>query len=143
MPPREPVTLDAPATIGNFGPGFDISSLALAGIGDRITLQVAEEDAISVSGPGAHEIPEAWGENVVGPTLDRLREQAGIADALHVELVKPRRPGSGLGSSASSAAGVSTSLMMCIDVGFWAATAVLHAARPGEPANPPHVGRYV
>lgn len=95
----------APATIGNCGPGFDTLSLALHGIGDQVTLRVADEDRIEVRGPGSEEIPTQWTHNVVGPALDALRLAFGTTDPLHVILNKPRPGCSGLGSSASSAGG--------------------------------------
>lgn len=100
------VDLAAPATVGNFGPGFDVSSLALHGAGDRIRLSEADADEITLDGPGADDVPTAWRENVAGRCLDRLRERAGVETRYAVHLHKPRACGSGLGSSASSAAGV-------------------------------------
>lgn len=98
--------MHAPGTTGNFGPGFDTLSMALRELGDRVTLSLADEDRITVEGPGAAGIPTTWTDNVAGRTLDRLRAGTGVGDHFHVTLHKPRRGGSGLGSSASSAGGV-------------------------------------
>ncbi len=103
---NDAVTLQAPATIGNFGPGFDVSSLALEALGDRIQVALADEDLLHVEGPGAVNVPGAWSENLAGATLDHLREVHEVDQAYEVTLHKPRKAGSGLGSSASSAAGV-------------------------------------
>ncbi len=132
------VTLEAPATVGNFGPGFDVMSLALAGLGDTIHLSPADEDRIEVTGPGAGEIPTAWRENVAGRCLDRLRETTGVDACFEVTLEKPRGCGSGLGSSASSAAGVALAFhALDPDAGLEARTLVEAAGR-ADAAGTPH-----
>ncbi|MGQ0536028.1 MAG: homoserine kinase [Methanobacteriota archaeon] len=104
MPGRR-VRIEAPATIGNFGPGFDVCALALASLGDVVTLEPAARDEIVLSGAGASGVPTEWGKNVVGAVLDVLRWRSGIEDRLRVRIRKAMPPGSGLGSSASSSGG--------------------------------------
>ena len=97
-------TAHAPCTVGNFGPGFDVLSLALGRRGDRVTIEVADTDHIETTGPGAHEIPTDWKANCATRAIDHLREHTGVDEALAVSVLKGVPPGSGLGSSASSAA---------------------------------------
>lgn len=92
----------APCTVGNFGPGFDVFSLALARRGDRVRVRRAARDAVRVSGPGADKIPTDWARNAACASLDVLRKATGLADPLDVVIEKGMPPGSGLGSSASS-----------------------------------------
>lgn len=99
-------TVQTPATIGNFGPGFDVFALALAGEGDRVELKRAPQDTIEVDGPGSDQIPTQWDRNVAGATVDALRARTGLNHRFHVRLHKRRLGGSGLGSSASSSGGV-------------------------------------
>lgn len=94
----------APCTVGNFGPGFDVFSLALARRGDAVALSVGDEDSVVVTGPGSERIPVEWSRNVVCAALDALREATGLEARLEVRVEKGMPPGSGLGSSASSAA---------------------------------------
>jgi homoserine kinase len=94
----------APCTVGNFGPGFDVLSLALARPGDRVTLHRAHQDSVEVRGPGADRIPAGWGRNAACAALDHLRKATGEAARLEVRIEKGMPPGSGLGSSASSSA---------------------------------------
>ena len=144
---RASVTVQAPATVGNFGPGFDVTSLALADLGDALTLEVAPEDQITLAGPGSQELPTAWHENLVGPTLDALRTQAGIEDGLHVHIEKPRPAGSGLGSSASSAGGAALALHALFpEAGFTKADLVAAAGRAegkGQAAHYDDVGAVI
>lgn len=103
--PSRIVTVRMPGSLGNFGPGFDAFSLAVAEIGDEITMEPADRDEIELAGPGAETIPSDWGKNTAGLALDALREAAGIEERVRVQIRKGMPPGSGLGSSASSAAG--------------------------------------
>lgn len=95
-------TADAPCTVGNFGPGFDVFSLALARRGDRITLSESGEDRVSVTGVAAARIPTDWSENSACAAISALRHVTGKAEPLHVAIDKGMPAGSGLGSSASS-----------------------------------------
>lgn len=94
----------APCTVGNFGPGFDVFSLALDREGDRVRLGAAAEDRVVVSGPGASGIPRDWKANAACAALDHLRRATGHDGPLEVAIDKGMPPGSGLGSSASSSA---------------------------------------
>lgn len=93
---------DAPCTVGNFGPGFDVFSLALAKRGDTVSLATADKDSVSVRGEGAARVPTEWERNSACATIDDLRRRTGMRAPLAVMIDKGVPPGSGLGSSASS-----------------------------------------
>lgn len=95
---------EAPCTVGNFGPGFDVLSLALQRRGDRVALSLAESDEVWVSGAGAEGVPTEWSRNAACAALDKLRAATGRSAPLLLEVEKGMPPGSGLGSSASSSA---------------------------------------
>lgn len=97
--------IEAAATVGNFGAGFDVTNLALEGIGDRIAISSADEDHIALGGPDAETLPLAWHENIAGVVVDALRAKTNLREPLAVAIDKGQPAGSGLGSSASSAAG--------------------------------------
>lgn len=98
------VTVFAPASVGNIGPGFDVLGMALAGLGDTV-------HARSISGRQVV-IREIRGDNGALPTNAR-KNTAGIAAAKVLKLLKADAgvelilekniPGNGLGSSAASA----------------------------------------
>lgn len=92
----------APASIANFGPGFDVFSIALNAPWDQVTLTPAAEDAVSVEGPGADFIPRDFRTNAVGAVVDYLRRRYSINQRFHVRVQKGVPPGKGLGSSGAS-----------------------------------------
>jgi homoserine kinase len=102
------VTAFAPATVANVGCGFDIMGFALKGIGDKvtITLQQDKDDAIiSLSGYYAGPIPPERDKNTAGVAVNAYLAATGKAGImLRVSLEKNLPLGSGMGSSAASAA---------------------------------------
>ncbi len=135
MSPDE-VTVRTPATIGNFGPGFDVTSLAIDHGGDTVTARLlpgSEEDRVTMSGEGAADIPSSWGENAAALGFHALRERLGRQDRVHLEVHKGVPPGSGLGSSASSAAGGVLAAARLLAPGHdWTPAGLLEAALAAE-----------
>ena len=113
---NEPLTVYAPASVGNLSVGFDALGLALAPIsgallGDTVTLAPLEAGAdgdwvLECRGPFAHALPQDPEDNVVLACCRAFQEAAedlGYAiRPLRVMLEKRLPIGSGLGSSASS-----------------------------------------
>lgn len=101
------ITVFAPATVANVGPGFDVLGCAVSGMGDWVTARVIEM-------PGVH-IEAVEGDDGRLPR-EATRNTAGIAALETLKLLKVRNAGmalrlrkglplgSGLGSSGASAA---------------------------------------
>jgi len=107
---HEEVTVYAPATVANVGPGFDVLGLALGAPGDTVTARrvPGAPDAIavtirSIEGDGGV-LPLAAEQNTAGIAALRTLERAGVPASVEIELRKGIPIGSGLGSSAASAA---------------------------------------
>ena len=98
------VKVFAPATVANVGPGFDILGLALEGIGDEVEMSLSEAGGIKIAMPGS-DLPTDPSINVAGVAVQALLDELGSSQGLHMTIYKKVLPGSGLGSSASSAAG--------------------------------------
>ena len=98
------VNVFAPATVANVGPGFDILGLALNHIGDQLELSLQEKPGITIDMPGS-DLPTDPKLNVAGVSVQGLLDQVGSNQGIHLTIHKNVAPGSGLGSSASSAAG--------------------------------------
>ena len=113
-PRKDPLTVYAPASIGNMSVGFDALGLALAPmdgtlLGDLVQLQPLEsgEDwTLQLDGPFANALPADPEENIVIRCCRDYQAKAGDRGVdvkpLKVILDKRLPIGSGLGSSASS-----------------------------------------
>lgn len=102
------VSVYAPASVGNIGPGFDTLGMAVTGMGDTISGRLCKDS----SGDRIGSISGAWTPLPDDPMsntasvaarflLDRLGDKTV---SLHLDIQKGV-PGSGLGSSAASAVG--------------------------------------
>jgi len=101
------VTVVAPATTANLGPGFDVFGLALKTPSDKVTLRVIPEGvAIEVIGVSANSIPTAPEKNTAGVVAKHILKEFCLKTGVAVKLDKGIVPGMGLGSSAASAAAV-------------------------------------
>ena len=92
------VTVFAPATVSNLGPGFDVLGLALEGPGDRVTARLA--DALYLDAPDG--VPSDPLKNTAGVAAQEVLRRTGAA-GVHLTLHKGMAVGTGLGSSAASA----------------------------------------
>ncbi len=105
MTAAKTIKVFAPATIANVGPGFDIFGLALCDIGDTVEMSLSDKSGITIeNGKGCEGLPTDPDKNVAGVALrsmlDALKKDTGINLRIHKNI----KPGSGLGSSASSSA---------------------------------------
>ncbi|MDH5397896.1 MAG: homoserine kinase [Cyclobacteriaceae bacterium] len=100
------VKVFAPATVANVGCGFDVMGLALEGIGDEITITQRADSKIVISKITGADLPYDPNNNVVGAALKALLAEHDQAIGVDIEIDKKVMPGSGLGSSASSSAGI-------------------------------------
>ncbi len=94
----------APATVANFGPGFEVFAIALDGPWDEVTITPSSPSEVTVEGPGADVIPLDPKANAAVVPVEFLSSKYGIPESLSVHIKKGVPPGKGLGSSAASAA---------------------------------------
>lgn len=94
----EALTVSAPATSANLGPGFDCLAVALD-LGNAVVISRRPGPlAVTVTGEGAGEVPEDAGNLVCRSLASGL----GSLDGLHVECRNRIPLGRGLGSSAAA-----------------------------------------
>lgn len=102
------VTVFAPASVANVGCGFDIMGFAIRGIGDKVTISLAdngESGTLVNSGIFGHLLPGEMEKNTAGFAVKAYLEAAGYRNTgVKIGLEKNLPLGSGLGSSAASAA---------------------------------------
>ncbi|BAM06377.1 homoserine kinase [Leptospirillum ferrooxidans] len=103
-----PVTVYAPASVGNIGPGFDTLGMAVTGMGDQITGYLEDKRSgdriLSISGAWS-ELPMDPNQNTATIAARTILDMAGLTGKDLVISIEKGVPGSGLGSSAASAVG--------------------------------------
>jgi homoserine kinase len=99
------ITIHAPATIANLVCGFDILGLALHEPGDMMEMTLSSQPGLRIKHIDDYNLPELPEQNVAGAALLALMEAYGQPLGFDVVIDKRIKPGSGLGSSAASAAG--------------------------------------
>lgn len=99
------IRVHCPATIANLVCGFDVLGLCLEDPYDIMELSLLDEPVIRISSADGYQLPSDPSQNTAGaPLIEMLKE---IEENIGFEVVihKHIKPGSGLGSSAASAAG--------------------------------------
>jgi homoserine kinase len=99
------ITIQAPATIANLVCGFDILGLALHEPQDSMQMTLSDKPGIRITHIDGYALPEVPEQNVAGAALLALMEAYGKPVGFELVIDKQIKPGSGLGSSAASAAG--------------------------------------
>ena len=112
------VKVFAPATVGNVGPGFDILGLCLESVGDTIELERRTDSKLVIQKITGAELPYDPKQNLIGVVLEAMLQDLDLDVGLSIGLEKNVLPGSGLGSSASSAAGAAVALNMLLGEPF-------------------------
>lgn len=96
----------APATIANLVCGFDVLGLALNYPYDEMEITLSNIPGIRIKHTDNYNLPTLPEENVAGVALLELLQNTDKNTGFDVTINKLIKPGSGLGSSAASAAGV-------------------------------------
>ena len=99
------VTIHSPGTIANLVCGFDVLGLALHEPYDTITLRLTDTPEVVIRNEDEFDLPVEPQKNVAGVVLLSIMEK--LDNGCGFELISEKRikPGSGIGSSAASAAG--------------------------------------
>jgi homoserine kinase len=95
----------SPATVSNVVCGFDCLGFALSAPFDEMTVRIIEEKTVKIINRDDFNLPTEPEKNVAGKALLSLMQAAGGDFGFEVEITKHIKPGSGIGSSAASAAG--------------------------------------
>ncbi|MCJ2533316.1 MAG: homoserine kinase [Candidatus Thermoplasmatota archaeon] len=127
----ETAMVTSPATIANFGPGFDSFGLCLDSPLDRISVRRAAKGRIVLRVTGKYEVPSAPEENTASYAAMRLAELCDKGtQGFTMTVRKGMKPGSGIGSSAASSVG--GALAMAALLGVKDKGVILEAAAMGE-----------
>lgn len=99
------IKIFAPATIANVSCGFDILGLCLETIGDEMVIRKVKNKGIKITKIVGQELPLEAEKNVAGVAGLALLKAIDVDFGFEIEIYKNIKPGSGIGSSAASAAG--------------------------------------
>lgn len=106
------VRVSAPATIANFGPGFDTFGLALESPRDIVELRLDVYETEVETVPD-YSIPTK--KNAAFAAANSIAWKNRITAPFHMKITKGIRPGSGIGSSAASSVGAALAMARAIE----------------------------
>ena len=100
------VTVSSPATVSNVVCAFDVLGFAIAEPCDTVTLRKTSKKGVTISNKDNFNLPTEPEKNVAGVALLALLKE--VTEEIGFEIISNKiiKPGSGIGSSAASAAGV-------------------------------------
>lgn len=99
------VKIKSPATVANLVCGFDILGMALREPYDVMEMKLIDEPKVIIHHKDAFGLSTEPEKNVAGVVLLSIIEKLNNGIGFEVKIEKNIKPGSGLGSSAASAAG--------------------------------------
>ena len=99
------IKIFSPATVANISCGFDILGLCLDTVGDEMVVREVAEKGVKITHIIGQELPFETKNNVAGVAALALLENIETSVGFEIEIYKNIKPGSGIGSSAASAAG--------------------------------------
>ena len=95
------ITVRAPSSTANLGPGFDTFGLAIDAFYDEITLTKRKKGITIITDDN---IPTGPENNTAGLVVKNMKKKLKIRDGIEIEIKKGIPVGFGMGSSAGSAA---------------------------------------
>jgi len=134
---KSKVRVESPASIANFGPGYDTFGLCLDRPVDIIDLERSSKPGIMIEiAKSGFSVPVDPARNTASVAAQQIIKISGSSSksiGLKMKLLKKIRPGSGLGSSAASA--VAGALGAAAILGIDDVKEILKAASIGEGAS--------
>jgi len=101
----EQIKLFAPATVANLSCGFDVLGCCLDGVGDEMLIRKNTENNLRITKITGQDLSLNIEENVAGVSALMMLKALGENQGFDIEITKNIKAGSGIGSSAASAAG--------------------------------------
>ena len=98
-------TVHAPATVANLVCGFDVLGMCLNEPYDVMQVKLLDERKVRVISKDGYPLPSDPSQNTAGAPLLAMLEELNQDLGFEVSIQKQIKPGSGIGSSAASAAG--------------------------------------
>ncbi len=95
----------SPASVANLVCGFDVLGMSLSDPADEMIMSFSSKPGIHIVHEDEYGLPEEADKNVAGAALLEMMKHVDPSTGFNLRVNKKIKPGSGLGSSAASAAG--------------------------------------
>lgn len=118
----------APATSANLGPGFDVFGLALKEPYDIVEAERIPEKTVRIKLIDGYSVPLDPQQNTGGYVALRMIEDFNLPEGVELRIWKRIKPGSGLGSSAATAAAAAYAIDKLFNLNLPVADLVRYAA---------------
>ncbi len=102
---QKQVTVHAPGTVANMVCGFDVLGMCLHEPFDIMQVKLLEEKKVIIISKDGYKLPTDPAQNTAGAPLIEMLNEINDTIGFEVTIQKNIKPGSGIGSSAASAAG--------------------------------------
>jgi homoserine kinase len=99
------VNVYIPGTVSNVGSGFDVMGFAMGGVGEKMRVSLIDGNEIRLVDESGYNLPMVAASNTGAVALQSFRKALNITQGFEIVFETKIKPGSGLGSSASSAVG--------------------------------------
>ena len=115
---KDSIKIFCPATIANISCGFDVLGLALSAIGDEMVIRKVPSPGLTITKITGLDLPKEIHQNVAGVAGLAFMEASEYKGGFEIEIHKKIKAGSGIGSSAASAAGAVWGMNFLLDEPF-------------------------
>ncbi|GAC1528552.1 MAG: homoserine kinase [Sediminibacterium sp.] len=105
MKTNQVIKIHAPATVANMVCGFDVLGFAVHDPYDEMEIRFTDVPGITILNKDNYHLPTEPEKNVAGAALLAMLEEIEEETGFELSICKHIKPGSGVGSSAASAAG--------------------------------------
>lgn len=102
---KNEIRIFSPATVANVACGFDVLGFCLDNQGDEMVIRKTPDKGIKITKIEGFDLPYEIEENVAGVSALAMYNALQPDCGFEIEIYKNIKPGSGIGSSAASAAG--------------------------------------
>ncbi len=99
------IEIFSPASVANVSCGFDVLGFCLEPIGDLMRVVKTENQGVEIGTIKGQDLPKDPKKNVASVAVLALLEKHPSSFGFRIDIHKKIKPGSGIGSSAASAAG--------------------------------------
>lgn len=127
----ESISIKAPSSTANLGPGFDVFGLAIDAFYDEITLTKTKSGITIIT---QDDIPTNPENNTAGLVIKNMKKKFKIKSGIEIKIKKGVPAGFGMGSSAASAAATAVAFDRLFGLGLDGNTLVEFAGS-GEKAS--------